>query len=44
MFLGYFMINSSETIGKAEDHRQSEAIALAKHSKNIVGLSMPPLS
>jgi hypothetical protein len=28
IFWGYFMIYSSETIGRAEAHRQSEEIAL----------------
>jgi hypothetical protein len=39
-----YIIYSSETIGKAEAHRQSEAIALAGHSNNVVSQSkLPPL-
>jgi hypothetical protein len=38
------MLYSSETIGKAEARRQSEATAQASHTNNAVGRSALPLS
>jgi hypothetical protein len=38
------MVYSSETIEKAEDHRQSEAIEWDRHTNNALARSVLPLS
>jgi hypothetical protein len=43
-WVGYFIIYSSLTKGKAVARRQSEAIALARHANNAVESSALPLS